>query len=450
MKFGRLFVVLVGLFAACAPTLSANDTEVKPNILIIMVDDLGYGDLSSYGADDLKTPEIDALVSAGMRFGNAYANCPVCSPSRASLFTGCYPELVGVPGVIRTHANNNWGYFAQDAITLPNILKKAGYHTSLIGKWHLGLEPENHPNARGFDFFHGFLGDMMDDYYTHQRHGNDYMNRDKLLIHPQGHATDLFSDWSCDYIKSRVGKEKPFALCLTYNAPHTPIQPPADWFEKVKKREPEITDRRGKLVALIEHMDHGIGRVLNTLVETGFDKNTLVVFTSDNGGQLNAGANNGSLRDGKQSMYEGGIRVPACVVWPGKIEEGSKSAERIMSMDILPTVCAAAHAEISHQIDGVNLLPVLTGKEPGLAPRDLFFHRREGGTRYGGLTINAIVRGDWKLLHNSPFEPQELYNLKSDPQEQDNLASQNKKKFNELAEKLRVHVQRGGRIPWQK
>ena len=363
MKSRILFFAVVLLVGMICQGLAADETRAKPNILVVFVDDLGYGDLSSYGATDLKSPKIDALVAAGMRFGNAYANCPVCSPSRASLFTGRYPELVGVPGVIRTHKENNWGYLAQDATMLPTLLKKAGYHTALIGKWHLGLEPENHPNARGFDFFHGFLGDMMDDYYKHQRHGNDYMQRDRELIHPTGHATDLFTDWSCDYIKSRVGKEKPFALCLTYNAPHTPIQPPTDWLEKVKQREAGITEKRALLVALIEHMDESIGKVIETLKQTGFDKNTLVVFTSDNGGQLNAGADNGPLRDGKQSVYEGGIRVPACVVWPGMIEAGSRSDQRIMTMDILPTVCAAASAPISHQVDGIDLLPILTGKQ---------------------------------------------------------------------------------------
>jgi len=447
----KQFLLILWLFVAVLSSSTATaDENDKPNILIIFVDDLGYGDLSSYGAADLRSPNIDGLVKSGMRFGNAYANCPVCSPSRASLFTGRYPELVGVPGVIRTHAENSWGYLAQDAIILPTVLKSAGYHTALIGKWHLGLEAENHPNARGFDFFHGFLGDMMDDYYTHQRHGNDYMYRDGEMIHPKGHATDLFSQWASDYVKSRVGKEQPFALCLTYNAPHTPIQPPKDWFEKVKTREKEITDKRARLVALIEHMDDGIGQVLKTLEQTGLAKNTLVVFTSDNGGQLNAGANNGTLRDGKQSVYEGGVRVPACVVWPGKIKAGLESSERIMTMDIFPTVCQAAGAGFDHSIDGVSLLPILQQEKQSLEPRDLFFHRREGGTRYAGLTINAMIRGEWKLLHNSPFEPQELYHLTDDPTESNDLKQKNKKKFNELAAALRAHVQRGGQVPWQK
>eukprot|EP00913_Durusdinium_trenchii_P028369 g26597.t1 len=288
----------------------AAESTSRPNVLVILVDDLGYGDLSSYGAKDLKTPHIDALVNAGMKFTNFYANCPVCSPTRAALLTGRYQDMVGVPGVIRTHAENSWGYLHPDARLLPNLLKPAGYHSAIVGKWHLGLESPNTPNDRGFDFFHGYLGDMMDDYYNHRRHGINYMRKDRREIDPKGHATDLFTDWACEYLQSRKRhSDKPFFLYLAYNAPHTPIQPPDEWLVKVRKRQPNISLKRAKLVALIEHMDAGIGKVLKTLKETGADKNTLVVFTSDNGGQINVGANNGPLRDGKQSVYEGGLKV---------------------------------------------------------------------------------------------------------------------------------------------
>lgn len=451
-RFTTVVASVVAGFLTCsalATSLWAQASE-RPNIVVIMVDDLGYGDLSSYGATDLKTPHIDGLVAAGMRFNHAYANCPVCSPSRASLLTGCYPELVGVPGVIRTHPENSWGYLATDAVTLPSKLKQANYHTSLIGKWHLGLEEANWPNARGFDLFHGFLGDMMDDYYTHLRHGQDYMYLNKKPIKPQGHATDLFSQWACEYLESRVDQSNPFFLCLTYNAPHTPIQPPNQWLEKVKSRETGISETRAKLVALIEHLDDGIGKVLATLRKTGLDKTTLIIFTSDNGGQLNVGANNGPLRDGKQSMYEGGIRVPTCAVWPGKIAAGATSDQRVATMDIFPTLCQAAGIKIEHPIDGVSILPILLGQQDQLEERDLFFHRREGGTRYGGLIINAVIRGQWKLLQNSPFAPQELYQLDSDPDESNNVIQNNKRKFQELADALRAQVQRGGAVPWQK
>jgi len=442
--FALFFAVWFAIFNA--QPLAAAD---RPNVLMILVDDLGYGDLSSYGAQDLQSPNIDRLVSEGMRFDNFYANCPVCSPTRASLMTGRYPEIVGVPGVIRTHPANSWGYLDPDVPTLPDLLQKSGYHTAMVGKWHLGLEAPNIPTRRGFAHFHGFLGDMMDDYYHHRRHGNNYMRLGEKQIDPEGHATDLFSDWACDYLESRKNKKEPFFLYLAYNAPHTPIQPPAAWVDKVKQREKDISDRRAKLVALIEHMDAGIGKVLAKLEATGLTKNTLVIFSSDNGGQLSVGANNGSLRDGKQSMYEGGLKVATCAVWPNHIEPGSRSEALGITMDLFPTICEAVGAKVDHEIDGRSLLPVLLGKKQDVGGRDLFFHRREGGTRYGGLIINAVRRGDWKLLQNSPFAPQELYNLKSDPQEQNDLARKERKKFNELAAALRVQVQRGGAAPWQ-
>ncbi len=435
---------------AKSPAKNAKRIAKNPNVLMILVDDLGNGDLTSWGASDLQSPNIDQLVKRGMRLDNFYANCPVCSPTRASLMTGRYPELVGVPGVIRTHAHNNWGYMSKEAVLLPALLKGAGYDTAIIGKWHLGLEQPNRPQDRGFDLFQGYLGDMMDDYYAHRRHGINYMRFNDREVDPPGHATDLFSAWACDYLKKRATEEKPFFLYLAYNAPHTPIQPPQDWLEKVKAREPEISEQRAKLVALIEHMDDGIGSVIECLKEVGLSDDTLVIFSSDNGGQLSVGANNGPIRDGKQSMYQGGLLVPTCAVWPGKIVPGSASNNRGITMDLFPTICDVAGASVEHTIDGISLLPTLLGKTQVTDDRDFFFHRREGGTRYGGLIINSVIRGDWKLLQNSPFEPLELYNIKNDPREENNMAEKNRGKFNELSTSLRAQVQRGGAVPWQR
>ena len=420
----------------------------KPNIVLILVDDLGYGDLSSYGAEDLKTPHIDNLVAAGIRFDNFYANCPVCSPTRASLLTGRYPDLVGVPGVVRTHLKNNWGYLSPEAVLLPKLLKRAGYHTTIVGKWHLGLAPPNIPNERGFDHFHGFLGDMMDDYYKHRRHGINYMRLNEEKIDPDGHATDLFSQWAIDYIKERSKSKQPFFLYLAYNAPHTPIQPPKDWFKKVKKREKNISDKRAKLVALIEHMDDGIGKVIASLKETGLYNNTFIVFTSDNGGQTSVGANNGPLRAGKGTMYEGGIRVPMCVVWPGKIKVGSSNDSVALTMDLFPTICETAGAGLDYDIDGHSILPTLLGKSQPLQGRFLFWVRREGGG-YGGRAWYAARFGDFKLLQNSPFEPLQLYNLKDDSQEKQPLGKKHKM-YQKLFTALRNHIIEAGGVSWQK
>ena len=420
-----------------------------PNVLVILADDLGYGDLSSYGATDLRTPHIDALVASGMRFDSFYANCPVCSPTRASLLTGCYPELVGVPGVIRTHRGQQLGVFVTRCGAAARSVARGWLRVGDCRQVASRAGDAESAHQRGFDHFDGFLGDMMDDYYHHRRQGNNYMRHDREEITPAGHATDLFTQWACSTLKTFAQQDKPFFLYLAYNAPHTPIQPPPDWLERVEQREQGITPRRAKLVALIEHLDDGVGRVMRCLKDSGLAENTLVIFTSDNGGQLSAGANNGPLRDGKQSMYEGGLRVPTCAVWPGVIPERSHGQGRWLTMDLFPTICAAAGATTPDSINGVSLLPTLRGIPQTVPPRDLFFHRREGGEAYQGLTIAAMIRGDWKLVRNSPFAPIELFNLATDPWEEHDLAAQQRDVFRQLAAALRQQVQRGGAVPWQ-
>ncbi len=450
----RDFLKLMGTGAAALALpktgAAAKATGSKPNVLVILADDLGYGDLSSYGATDLKTPNVDRLVAAGMRFDHFYANCPVCSPTRAALMTGRYPDLVGVPGVIRTHIKDNWGYLFPQAVLLPQMLKRAGYHTALVGKWHLGLAAPNLPNERGFDHFHGFLGDMMDDYYNHRRHGFNYLRLGNKEIDPQRHATDLFTQWAIDYLRERSQKkEQPFFLYLAYNAPHAPIQPPQEWLARVKQREAGISEKRAKLVALIEHLDAGIGKVMDALKETGLSDNTLVIFTSDNGGDLGAGATNGPLRAGKGTMYEGGIREPTGAVWPGKIKAGSRSDRVAVTMDLFATICEVARVPIGHEIDGRSILPTLMGKEQPEDNRTLFWVRREGGGQYGGRAYYAARQGDFKLLQNSPFEPMELYNLKDDPQEEKPLGRKHPM-YNKLFTALQGHITQAGAVPWQK
>ncbi|NQT83147.1 sulfatase-like hydrolase/transferase [bacterium] len=419
-----------------------------PNIVVILTDDLGHGDLSGHGAPDLKTPNIDSLLESGTRFDNFYANCPVCSPTRASLLTGRYPDLVGVPGVIRTHPRSNFGFLSPHAVLLPLLLRRAGYHTAIIGKWHLGLATPNTPNERGFDHFHGFLGDMMDDYYTHRRHGINYMRLEEQEIHPKGHATDLFTQWAIDYIRERAKSKQPFFLYLAYNAPHTPIQPPTDWLERVKEREKGIGEKRAKLVSLIEHLDHGIGKVITALNDANIINNTLIVFTSDNGGQINVGANNGPLRGGKQDMYEGGIRVPMCAVWPGRITSGSRSDRVALTMDLFPTLCSVAGVSFDHEIDGLSILPTLLGEQQPMEKRFLFWVRREGG-RYGGRAYYAARYGKWKLLQNTPFEPMRLYDLNADAQEKHSLDSEGRV-YGQLSAALRDHIIRAGAVPWRR
>ncbi len=424
--------------------------SARPNILVILSDDHGYGDASAYGGRNIQTPNIDRIASEGMRFSRFYANSSVCSPSRASLMTGRYPDRVGVPGVIRTHADDNWGYFRQDAVTLPEMLEPAGYRTFIVGKWHLGLEPENHPCRRGFGHFQGFLGDMMDDYYNHLRHGINYMREGLGEIHPRGHATDIFTEWAIQVLEGQRDSEDPFFLYLAYNAPHTPIQPPEDWVERVKEREPDASPDRVRYVALVEHMDAGIGEVLDALARTEQMDNTLVFYTSDNGGQLRAGASNGSLRGNKGDVYEGGIRVPACAMWPDHIPRGDVNDQVAMLMDLFPTFCEVAGADVTHTIEGASILPTLLGNEQSLSGRTLYWVRREGGARFLGLCQHAVRRGGMKLLHNGPLEPLELYDVESDAAEEAELSSSEKDQLDSLRTLMRNEIQKAGAVPWQK
>lgn len=450
MKRVLLILLPLALLALGSPALLEEPIANPPNILLILTDDQGYHDVSYYGTEDIKTPHMDALAADGMRFDNFYANCPVCSPTRAALLSGRYQEFVGVPGVIRTYPKDNWGYLDPAATLLPDMLKIGGYQTAIIGKWHLGLESPNIPNERGFDFFHGWLGDMMDDYWKHRRHDINYMRKNKEIIDPEGHATDLFTDWSVDYIKEQAKTDPPFFLYLAYNAPHFPVQPPADWLAKVKKREPGISEKRAKLVAFIEHLDDGIGQVIQALKDSKQYDNTIIVFTSDNGGLLRDAANNGPLRDGKQSVYEGGLKVPTAMVWKDVIEAGSTSDYKALSMDLYPTLVEAAGLRTTHPIEGKSFLSLLKGEEDLQdTDRPLFFSRREGGTRYGGLTIQAVQLNNWKLLQNDPFAPQELYNLKDDPLEENNLIKEKPEKYKELNALLMKHLQEAGKVPWQ-
>jgi arylsulfatase A-like enzyme len=440
----RLFLSLL-LFALGAPLHAAP----QPNFLLIFADDHGYGDVSTYHESDVRTPNIDRLGAEGMVFTRMRANCTVCSPSRAALLTGRYADRVGVPGVIRTQPESSWGFLAPGVPTLADELKQAGYHTAIIGKWHLGLESPNTPKERGFDWFHGFLGDMMDSYTTHLRHGINYMRRNTEVIEPQGHATDLFSQWAADYFRERAAQPgKPFFLYLAYNAPHFPIEPPADWLAKVKQRAPKLEEKRAMNVAFVEHLDDRIGQVLAALKESGLDQNTVVVFSADNGGSVPHAQNNAPWRGGKQDHYDGGLRVPFMVRWPGQIKAGSRSDYAGLNFDLFPTFLELAGAQPAPDLDAVSLVPVLKGGNPD-AVRDLYFVRREGWPAYGGKSYEALIRGDWKLMQNDPWSPLELYNLKTDPQEQQNLAAKAPKVFRELSAALGRHIQRGGSQPWQ-
>ncbi len=421
--------------------------QAKPNIILILVDDHGYGDLSSFGATDMETPHLDRLMASGLRLDQFYANCTVCSPTRASLMTGRYPDLSGVPGVIRQWSRDSWGYLDPDVPTLPDYLRRAGYATGMVGKWHLGYESPNTPNERGFEFFHGFLGDMMDDYYEHRRGGKHWMRRNQEAVFPEGHATDIFTQWAIDYIAEEAETEAPFFLYLAYNAPHFPIQPPKEWLAKVQAREPQLDEKRAKNVAFVEHLDDRIGMVVDSVRELGIAEDTIIIFSSDNGGSLWHAQSNGALRGGKQDHWEGGIRVPTCVVWPGMITPRRSDAPG-MTMDFLPTLCEIADADVTAPIDGHSLADVWLSEGEPDPERTFIWVRREGNQRYQGRAYYAVRKGPWKLLQNTPFEPMQLVHLEKDPGENDPQPAEGPI-ASELRTHLMRHLQRAGRVPWQ-
>lgn len=419
----------------------------RPNILIILVDDMGFGDLSCQYSKDVQTPNIDKLFARGLVMDNCYANSSVSSPSRAGLLSGCFPQMIGVPGVIREHPSTNWGYLDSQAILLPTMLKQAGYATAAIGKWHLGLESPNLPNDRGFDLFEGFLADAMDSYYTHMRHGKNYMRHNTEPIDPKGHATDIFSDWAIDYFNQQAKESNPFFLYLAYNAPHAPIQPPKKWEEQVLAREQGISPKRAKLVALIEHLDYNIGRVLDALEKSGQIDNTLVVFASDNGGPQGVQACNGPLRGYKGDMYDGGIHVPCCIYWKNSIAPG-RSDKFMMLSDLFPTFCDLLSIPVKHHIDGISILPLLQGKDQVTDDRYVFWMRREHGN-FGGKTQSAVLYKGIKLLQNRPFSELEMYDLNADPKESKSLPLEGNL-YKSLFRQMTDHYRKSGAIPWQK
>lgn len=431
--------------------VSALMAAEKPNFIIIYTDDQGYGDTSMYGKKGIETPHMERIAKEGMLFTQMRANCTVCTPSRAALLTGIYADRAGAPGVIRNERSRSWGYLDPKVPTLADELNKLGYHTALVGKWHLGVQEPNVPNDRGFDFFHGFLGDMMNDYYHHKRGGVNWLRKNKEVVQEDGkHATEMFTDWAIDYIegKARMDDNKPFFLYLAYNAPHFPIQPPKEWVERVKKRQPEMSEGRIQAVAFVEHTDHEIGRVLECLTKNGLDKNTVVFFTSDNGGSSSHFQENDPWRGGKQDHYDGGLKVPFAVRWPGVVKPGTTSDYQGLTFDIFSTLIEAAGGTPRDDLDAVSLLPLLKGEDFNTPDRELYFVRRDGGGNRVGMAYHALIKDGYKLMHNSPMEPLELYNLNEDPQETTDLFKKEPKTVHKMISRMEHYIQKGGMTPW--
>ena len=402
--------------------------RTKPNILVIVADDLGYGDIGVHGGKAVPTPNLDKLARKGVRCTNGYVSAPYCSPSRAGLLTGKYQTRfghefnphVGEPGKLG---------LPLDQRTIADLLRAVGYRTGLIGKWHQGFDAKHHPQARGFDDFFGFL--VGGHNYAWRRDAEpkfrtamaeNVIMRGRELAKVDGFATDVFTDEALAFMKRQ--KEQPWFLYLAYNAVHTPLE----ISQRVKQRIPaDVQDpaRRGYLALLIG-LDDAIGRILEHLHASGADEDTLIFFISDNGGSglapflaYNTGINR-PLRGYKGQTLEGGIRVPFFVAWPGKLPAGKTYDPPVIALDILPTACAAAGAKTPADIDGVNLLPYLRGDKQ-TAPHDALFWR------FGPQ--KAVRKGNWSLVDWRDFQKQtssgwQLYDLSKDIGQEHNVAAQ--------------------------
>ncbi len=390
---------LVLALAGASATVPAQPTGAeRPNVVLIMTDDAGYGDFGVYGAPDIKTPNIDRLARDGVRLTDFYANGATCTPTRVGLISGRYQQRYALeaPLGVRPKEDAERGLPPADG-SLPRLLKGAGYHTALIGKWHLGWKAEYSPNAHGFDEFFGFKSGFID-YYQHTAGADapvqaDLFENDKP-VEVAGYMTDLITDRTVRTIEQH--RARPFFLDVAYNAPHWPYQRP-DQPTTARDRGRHLqpfdhdTSTRADYVTMVERVDVGVGRILATLDRLGLRRNTLVIFTNDNGGEwLSHG---GPLFHRKASVWEGGIRVPAIVRWPGRVPAGRVSRQVGMTMDLTATIVAAAGAKVpaGTTLDGIDLLPILAGRAPDVE-RTLFW--RVSGARQQ----QAVRSGRWKLM----------------------------------------------------
>lgn len=407
-------------------------TSKDPNFIIIMADDLGYGDISSYGNSYINTPHIDRLAAEGIKFLDFHSNGAVCSPTRAALMTGKYQQRTGIGGVI-TAANHRDVGLATDEITIADELKKYDYNCGIFGKWHLGYDPDYSPVLQGFDQFRGFVSGNVD-YHAHiDQEGNfDWWNNLELQ-EEQGYTTDLITQYGVDFIESyhpdKTGK--PFFLYLPHEAPHYPFQGRTDKALRTigaKGSNTVHTDSIPDIYKeMVEVLDEGVGRIMQTLRETGLDKNTIVIFCSDNGASKNG--SNGILRGMKGDLYEGGHRVPAIAWYPSKFKAGRVSDQPIMTMDLLPTFLDFIGRRPSgNQIDGISIKDHLVSNAV-LPARDLYWSFKNK---------NAIRHENWKLvsINFEGKETIELFDLSKDIPEKNNLATDNPELVAQLQRKL--------------
>ena len=406
--------------------------QQKPNIIYIMTDDMGYADLSCYGRKDYQTPNLDKLASQGMKFTHAYAAAPVCTPTRTAFMTGRYPARASI-GLLEpwtpVKRDTEIGLSAADH-SVAALLKQAGYETALIGKWHLGIGSSFHPLDNGFDYFYGIYTGAAD-YISHKGDGGRhdlYENREP--VYTKGYTTELLGAKTVSFLKQQ--HSKPFFLSLQFTAPHWPWQGPAD------PALPDTMPMNSKLMsamgtpeaykAMMKSLDDQVGLIMKTIDETGLAANTIVIFTNDNGGEKFSDM--GPLSKMKMNLWEGGVRVPAFVRWPGKIKANTESKQQVITMDWTATILAAAGAKANakYPLDGIDLLRVLTANQQ-IVPRTFYwriFQRRNQ---------HAILDHHWKYIVDETGEY--LFDLLVDEGERNNLITTKTAKAEELKKKYK-------------
>lgn len=434
MKKVSLYSILlfvISLFLSCE---QKEKEELKPNIIFIFADDLGYGDLGCFGAVDIKTPNIDRLANDGIKFTDFYSASSICSPSRAAFLTGKLPQRLGINGVFFPESHTG---LSPLETTIPELLKKQNYVTGMIGKWHLGHRQKFLPLQQGFDSYFGipYSNDMASVVYYR---GNDV---EKFNVDQQ-YITKTYTEEALSFIEAN--KQKPFFLYLGHNMPHVPIYASPNFKGKSK---------RGLYGDVIEELDWSVGEILKKLKKENLLENTLVVFSSDNGPWLvmkDHGGSAGELRGGKMYTFEGGMRVPTIAMWKGKIKPNTISKELASQMDWLPTFSKIAGIEVSDQIDGQDISKVLLGIGKRAKSNYLFLD---------GKRLDAYRKGDWKV--KLPFKGFKgtrwkdkveahdtlLFNLKKDPGEKSNLFDENKEQARELIKEMRVELEAVGKFP---
>jgi arylsulfatase A-like enzyme len=399
-----------------------------PNVVFILADDLGFADVACYGRPDISTPSIDHLAAQGVRFLQAYANSAVCTATRTALITGRYQYRLRLGLEEPLVANSDVGLEPSHP-TLPSLLKQAGYSSTLVGKWHLGALPKFGPLKSGYDHFYGFRGGALD-YYSHTGGGGkDDLWDDDVPVRHSGYLTDLLGSRAVDVVNGYAKSRQPFMISLHFSAPHWPWEAPGDEAESERLRQSghrglfhfdggtQATYRR-----MIEAMDRQIGRVLKALHANGLTENTIVIFTSDNGGERFA--DTWPFTGKKTELLEGGLRIPAVISWPARIPRGRTTDQVAISMDWVPTLLAAAGTapDPAYPTDGMNLLPVLTQSAPSV-PRKLYW-------RYKANAQRAMRDGDLKFLKilGNTF----LFNVVADPLERANLKDRQKDDYQRM------------------